>query len=88
MTREDFIKNYWNYYLALENRFLQTTNFVEIHKVNIWYPGATYHVMSRGNRRTTLYKDMIISLSFWFKIIWERQSNPVIEVTNVHRWEN
>ena len=22
-----------------------------------WYPGATYHVMSRGNRRLTLYKD-------------------------------
>ena len=22
-----------------------------------WYPGATYHVMSRGNRRTALYKD-------------------------------
>ncbi len=22
-----------------------------------WYPGATYHVMSRGNRRTALFKD-------------------------------
>ena len=26
-------------------------------KKRIWYPGATYHVMSRGNRRTVLFKD-------------------------------
>ena len=26
-------------------------------KKRIWYPGATYHVMSRGNRRTTLFKE-------------------------------
>lgn len=26
-------------------------------KNRIWYPGAIYHVMSRGNRRTILYRD-------------------------------
>ena len=26
-------------------------------KRRVWYPGATYHVMSRGNRRTVLFKD-------------------------------
>ena len=26
-------------------------------KKRIWYPGVTYHVMSRGNRRTTLFKE-------------------------------
>ena len=26
-------------------------------KKRIWYPGATYHVMSRGNRRTALFKE-------------------------------
>ncbi len=26
-------------------------------KKRIWYPGATYHVMSRGNRRTAIFKD-------------------------------
>ncbi len=26
-------------------------------KKRIWYPGAIYHVMSRGNRRTPIYKD-------------------------------
>ena len=26
-------------------------------KRRIWYPGATYHVMSRGNRRMAIFKD-------------------------------
>ena len=26
-------------------------------KRRVWYPGATYHVMSRGNRRTVLFKE-------------------------------
>ena len=26
-------------------------------KKRIWYPGATYHVMSRGNRRNAIFKD-------------------------------
>ncbi len=26
-------------------------------KKRIWYPGATYHVMSRGNRRSLIYKN-------------------------------
>lgn len=26
-------------------------------KRRVWYPGATYHVMSKGNRRTVLFKD-------------------------------
>ena len=29
-----------------------------------WYPGATYHVMSRGNRRTALYKERSDYLRF------------------------
>lgn len=29
-----------------------------------WYPGATYHVMSRGNRRLILYKDEDDYLTF------------------------
>lgn len=26
-------------------------------KKRVWYPGAIYHVMSRGNRRTVLFQD-------------------------------
>lgn len=30
MTREDFLRNYWNYYLSLENRVIQTAGYVSI----------------------------------------------------------
>ena len=30
-------------------------------KKRIWYPGASYHVMSRGNRRTVLFKEKSIT---------------------------
>ena len=30
MTREDFIRNHWNYYLSLENRVLHTSSYVAI----------------------------------------------------------
>ena len=33
-------------------------------KKRVWYPGATYHVMSRGNRRTSLFKDSSDYLCF------------------------
>lgn len=33
-------------------------------KKRVWYPGATYHVMSRGNRRTSLFKDESDYLGF------------------------
>ena len=33
-------------------------------KKRIWYPGATYHVMSRGNRRTAIFKDDADYLEF------------------------
>lgn len=30
MTRKDFLRNYWNYYLSLENRVIQTASYVAI----------------------------------------------------------
>lgn len=33
-------------------------------KKRVWYPGAIYHVMSRGNRRTVLFKDTSDYLRF------------------------
>ena len=43
-------------------------------KKRIWYPGATYHIMSRGNRRTAIFKDQRDYISFLecMKIIRER----------------
>ena len=34
MKRVDFIRNYWNYYLSLENRALQTASYVAIDEDN------------------------------------------------------
>ena len=31
MNREEFIRGYWNYYLSLEKRALQTESYVEFH---------------------------------------------------------
>ena len=33
-------------------------------KKRIWYPGATYHVMSRGNRRNAIFRDETDHLDF------------------------
>ena len=33
-------------------------------KKRIWYPGATYHVMSRGNRRNAIFKDKSDYIAF------------------------
>lgn len=37
---DDFVKSYWRYYLLLENKFLQTVNYVEVAKDNF----STYSV--------------------------------------------
>ena len=41
-----------------------------------WYPGATYHVMSRGNRRLVLYKDTDDYLTFLESILKTREMYP------------
>lgn len=43
-------------------------------KKRIWYPGATYHVMSRGNRRGTLFREHADYLLFleYLKILKEK----------------
>ena len=45
-------------------------------KKRVWYPGATYHVMSRGNRRTSIFKDRFDYYQFleYVKII--KEVNP------------
>ncbi len=67
-----------------------------------WYPGATYHVMSRGNRRLTLYKDADDFLSFLHSVSRAKELYPfkihslclmtnhfhmVIETTDVALWK-
>ena len=37
-------------------------------KKRVWYPGAIYHVMSRGNRRTTLFREHSDYMDFLYNI--------------------
>ena len=41
-----------------------------------WYPGATYHVMSRGNRRLALFKDEADYLLFLEGIMRVKKKHP------------
>ena len=36
----------------------------------IWYPGATYHIIARGNRKQDIFKDIDDRLAFLQKIAW------------------
>ena len=42
-------------------------------KNRVWYPGAIYHVMSRGNRKTVLYKDTSDYLRFLECIVMAKE---------------
>ena len=41
MERETFLQNYWNYYLVLENRFINAVNYVALNsdsnEVFVWH---------------------------------------------------
>lgn len=43
-------------------------------KKRIWYPGATYHVMNRGNRRTPIFADHADYLAFlkYIQVVQEK----------------
>ena len=45
-------------------------------KKRVWYPGATYHVMSRGNRRAAIFTDHADYLQFLEYIIRIREKHP------------
>ncbi len=49
--------------IVLDNGWRPYVNIMSRPK-RIWYPGATYHVMSRGNRRMILFKDRFDYISF------------------------
>ena len=49
-----------------------------------WYPGAVYHVMSRGNRRLALFKDDEDYLDFLFCILPGMTEQEALEVTKIH----
>lgn len=55
---DDFVKNYWRYYLLLENKFLQTVNYVEITRDNFstYSVEYAYLLQSIGGELDTFFK--------------------------------
>ena len=51
-------------------------------KKRIWYPGATYHVMNRGNRRTPIFADHEDYLAF-LKYIQAVQKKYPFKIHNI-----
>ena len=50
--------------------------FIMSRKKREWYPGAVYHVMSRGNRRGALYKDDEDYITFLMHVDRVRERYP------------
>lgn len=55
---DDFVKNYWRYYLLLENKFLHTVNYVEVAKDNFstYSVEYAYLLQSIGGELDTFFK--------------------------------
>lgn len=45
-------------------------------KKRVWYPGATYHVMSRGNRRMAIFKEHADYLYFLEQVRMVKEVHP------------
>lgn len=58
MNREEFTKSYWQYYLLLENKFLQTINYVEPSENNFsaYSVEFAYLLQSIGGELDTFFK--------------------------------
>lgn len=58
MTREIFLKSYWRYYLLLEEKFMQTINYVELSEKN--FPTFSieyaYLLQTIGSELDTFFK--------------------------------
>lgn len=52
-----FIFSHFSLSLAIEKNIIVEGGYVVPRKKRIWYPGARFHITSRGIRRTTLFHD-------------------------------
>lgn len=44
-------------------------------KPRVWYPGATYHVMCRGNRRQEIFKDDMDRQVYLKNLLWTKRNH-------------
>lgn len=60
MTYDEFIRTYWNYYLSLENKFVDTLNYVELSEDNYNTYSNTYIILLQaiGSEMNALFKEL------------------------------
>lgn len=75
LTRNEFLENYWNYYLMLERKFIHTLNYVELSEEN-------YKVFS--NEYANLMYSIGAELDAFFKIYCSIDSKGTIK--NYCKW--
>lgn len=60
MTKEDFLTNYWRFYLSIEQRFAETEKYVDFDKTNFKTFSVTYVSMIReiGSEVDVTFKEL------------------------------
>lgn len=60
MTYDEFIRTYWHYYLSLENKFIDTINYVELCEDNFNTYSNTYIMLLQaiGSELNALFKEL------------------------------
>lgn len=59
MTRKELSQKYWRYYLLLEKRFIESTEYVELHKDNFgtFSNGYALLIQAIGSELDTMFKE-------------------------------
>ena len=76
MTTQEFIKNYWNYYLLLEKQVLETQRYVDFNTQN----NATYSI-----EYLQLFLSICSEIDVVAKII-AKEHNPNFSGENINKW--
>lgn len=76
MTSKEFVKNYWRYYLMLENRVIETFRYVELSKDNF----STY-----SNEYASLLITIGSELDSFFKIFCNITNNKKANITSYRK---
>ena len=85
MTREDFLRNYWNYYLSLENRVIQTAGYVAIDPNNYKAFSNEYALLMQaiGGELDSFFKEYCAFNLGDYKTIADYASKVLVDYPNI-----
>lgn len=97
MTRDDFLRNYWSYYMMLEEKFINTLNYVELSKDNENTFSNEYAGLIQliGSEVDVVFKEYCdrseserLSIEFYCNYVREDWPEIVDQELEVHRAES